>query len=129
MAVYRLILFLSLVILSCSGDAVEDKVISKLKHDKNSTEVYKSLCEKFSKDSDSSYNLYLSLYNKGVPLVRLFEYDTIIKSFENKNCNNDELSNCYKNLIMVEKNYINDERRATYFQVFLEDYYIIPTTH
>ena len=116
-------------LLSCAGGRIEDRVINKLKNDDKSIIIYKTLCEKLSEEKDASYDLYLSLYNKGTPLVRLFEYNTIVKSYVNNNCTDFELKESYEDLISKEENYINDERRMDYFQEFLKDYYIIPSTN
>lgn len=118
-----------IILLSCAGGRIEDRVINKLKNDDKSIIIYKTLCEKLSEEKDASYDLYLSLYNKGTPLVRLFEYNTIVKSYVNNNCTDFELKESYEDLISKEENYINDERRMDYFQEFLKHYYIIPSTN
>jgi len=123
-------LFITLIILSCSSIKIEDRAIHKLSNDQNSIEVYKTLCElKENQNGNTSYDMYLGLYNKGIPLVRLFEYETIINSYKSQSCETVELKIDYLNLVSNKFNYINDERRIEYIKEFMKNYYIIPPTN
>jgi hypothetical protein len=118
--------FLIALFFSCASNKIEDKVISKLKLDNESIEVYINLCKTFNDSRNDCYDLYLDLYNKGIPFVRLFEYETILKSFTNNNCKKSELDKDYISLISNKLNYINDERRYNYFQEYINNYLILP---
>ena len=111
-------------LLFCSCN-IHEKVIDKLLSDEKSFLVYLNICIESKKDNEVAYDLYLKLYNQGVPLARLFEYETIIKSYET-NCDFKTIKKNYKSFVSKKKNYINDERKDDFFQRFIDNYFIIP---
>ncbi|MBV7440376.1 hypothetical protein KRX57_03015 [Weeksellaceae bacterium TAE3-ERU29] len=121
---YFVILFY-LIISFVKGQQV-DAVQVKLKEDHLSLETFKYLSATYQKKQEKTYQLYIALYNIGIPLVRLFEYETL-QSYFNKNSQNN-LKEVYILLISDDKNYINDDRREEYFQKYLKDYFIMPPT-
>jgi hypothetical protein len=120
--------FLLFICLS-SNSQITDEVINKLIDDKKSFKVYIQIYQEAKKKKDMSFDLYIKLYNKGIPLVRLYEYKTIIKSFKINNNDKAKLKCSYDNLVRNKNKLINDDRSKTYFNKYIKNYYIIPPTN
>lgn len=99
-------------------------VINKLKSDSLSLGVYIDLCENYKHNKKEVFNKYLKLYNKGIPLVRLFSHDVLSNYFSKKNCSKFS----YFEMVSDDFNLINDERKYEYFEKYIKDYYIVPPT-
>lgn len=119
-----------LTLSSCAVGRIDEKVIVKFSNDDKSFAIYQDLCQiNGNEDSNASLDLYIKLYNQGVPLVRLFEYETIIESFNGQTCENPRLNTNYLKLVSKKMNYISDERKEEYFKEFIKNYTIIPATN
>lgn len=116
-------LFFFLLFCSCN---IHEKVIDKLISDEKSFLVYLNICVESKKDNEKAYDLYLKLYNQGIPVARLFEYETIIKSYSTSKCDLKIIKKDYKSFVSNKKNYINDKRKDDFFQMFIDNYFIIP---
>ena len=119
-------IFMCLTFSFTKGQQV-DIVQSKLKEDHLSLETFKYLSTTYQKEQEKAHQLYIALYNIGIPLVRLFDYETL-QSYFNKNLKSN-LKEVYILLISDDENYINDDQREAYFQKYLKDYFIMPPTN
>lgn len=122
------------------------KVSNQLKNDEKSFQVFQSLNKAYKFDiqrkshtSDSLQDLYLELYNQGIPLVRLIKEDVFKETFKTMNnqilnLNNNKLRTNYNTIISSYTNFNNDSNLAgngeqqAYFLKYLSEYLILPIT-
>ncbi len=150
--IFYTILIIFTLSLSCFGqgktvnDSLFIEVSSKLKSDKKSFKTFQAIYKAYMIDLEMKYisldclkTLYIMLYNKGVPIARLVNEESIIEAFEllnNKDiCHKSiQFRNVYKKLIADYSNYNTDVffgstgDQEEYFLKFLNEYFIIPDT-
>ena len=121
-------------------------VANKLKNDEKSFQVFQALYMAHTIDKEIKYlkldcfqTLFITLYNKGVPLVRLIKEVVFIKTFDkiskkSKHFKRNKLLRSYQKLISNYVNYNSDDNDPEqpggkeYFMKFLNEYFILPAT-
>lgn len=122
------------------------EVSTKLKKDKKSLEVFTELYQEYLLDlreenqNERFIDLYIQLYNKGIPVVRLLKKESFIKRFDRlkergKPYKKIRLCKEFLKLTRNKKNYNTDidigaeGTQKQYFLQFLNEYKIMPATN
>ncbi|MBX7204462.1 MAG: hypothetical protein K1X81_03460 [Bacteroidia bacterium] len=130
--------------LVCLNDTLLPRVAIKLERDTKSFNVFKDLFKVYHKSSTNGdtiheeyFDLYLSLYNKGTPLVRLIKKNTLDSVFAQveQQYNTNSHRSLYESFCSVVQNpsFYNTDAdigavgaQIECFRIFLTNYFILP---